>query len=89
MYQPSEFTDKVGMPIFYFKIINFFLSIKKILSFYTIPFFIFGLYVVLFGEVGGGGFNGFAFQLYLYGDVSLFADNGGYFFRLISPLVWF
>ena len=53
MHQPSEFADKVGVPAFNFKIIDFFLSIKKILSFYTIPFFIFGLYVVLLGEIGG------------------------------------
>ncbi|MCX8682732.1 hypothetical protein J3U09_03235 [Gilliamella sp. B2889] len=53
MHQPSEFADKLGVPAFNFKIINFFLSIKIVLPFYTIPFFIFGLYVVLFGEVGG------------------------------------
>nr|WP_255306767.1 hypothetical protein [Gilliamella apicola] len=63
------------------------------MSFYAVLFFIFGLYVVLFGEVGGifpalfgvegvfgGGFYGFAFQFYLYGGVYLFADYGGYFF---------
>ncbi|WMY92157.1 hypothetical protein PYG29_01940 [Snodgrassella communis] len=79
MHQPSEFANKVGVPVFYFKSIDFFLSIKKVLSFYAVPFFIFGLYVVLFGKLGGifpalfgiegvfgGGFYGFAFQFYLY-----------------------
>ena len=100
MHQPSEFADKVGVPAFNFKIINFFLSIKIVLPFYTIPFFIFGLYVILFGEVGGifpaffgvkrvfgGSFNGFAFQLYLYGGVCLLADNDVTFLGLFCH--WF